>query len=402
LIASSIYRGFGIALLASLFIYLSYFDIYIYFINTLLGILALYLLLQEGRRVWFFSGIFIGIFWFWWITVSFKQYDMLWAIPIAMAVISLTYGLIFWLIAYISERLAKDYSIFLKALGILVLSYIHPFGFDWLKIEIIFTDSYIGVTKWQFGLVLLAIALSINRRNLLYLVVIILAYQPTTISTKTTDDIALIGTDTTVADKWNDSLHDEQFKRLFDSIDRAILEKKKIAVLPESVFPLYLNLEPKLLESLQQRAKEIAIVVGGLYWDGKTPRNSTYIFVDDNMTIANKVVLVPFGESNPLPDFLSDWINEVFYDGSVDYKASQSVVDYKIGKEIYRNAICFEATSEKLYEGSPKNMIVISNNGWFIPSTEPILQKLILKYYNKKYKTVIYHAINMSESYVIK
>jgi apolipoprotein N-acyltransferase len=112
-------------------------------------------------------------------------------------------------------------------------------------------------------------------------------------------------------------------------------------------------------------------------------------------------VLVPFGESNPLPDFLSDWVNKVFYDGAVDYKASKEVIDYKIDDNTYRNAICFEATSEKLYEGIPENMIVLSNNGWFTPSIEPTLQKLLLQYYSKKYGTTVYHAVNMSDSYII-
>ncbi len=157
---------------------------------------------------------------------------------------------------------------------------------------------------------------------------------------------------------------------------------------------------------MQKRAKHISIVTGGLYWDGKTPRNSSYIFTNNTITVANKVVLVPFGESNPLPDFLSDWVNKVFYDGAVDYKASTKMTDYTIDGTTYRNAICFEATSEKLYEkdkeaNRPEQMIVLSNNGWFMPSIEPTLQKLLLQYYSKKYGTTIYHAVNMSESYKI-
>jgi len=148
-------------------------------------------------------------------------------------------------------------------------------------------------------------------------------------------------------------------------------------------------------------------VVGALYWDGETPRNSTYIFSNGKITIANKVLLVPFGEANPLPDFLSDWVNRVFYDDAVDYKADSEVTDYSIDGITYRNAICFEATSEKLYEKDkngkqPKNMIVLSNNGWFYPSVESTLQKLLLQYYSKKYDTTIYHSVNMSESYVVK
>jgi apolipoprotein N-acyltransferase len=98
---------------------------------------------------------------------------------------------------------------------------------------------------------------------------------------------------------------------------------------------------------------------------------------------------------------LSDWVNEVFYDGSVDYKASKEIIDYQIDGISYRNAICFEATSEELYKKHPKNMIVITNNGWLTPSIEPTQQKILLQYYNKKYGTNIYHAVNMSDSYII-
>jgi apolipoprotein N-acyltransferase len=86
----------------------------------------------------------------------------------------------------------------------------------------------------------------------------------------------------------------------------------------------------------------------------------------------------------------------------VDYKADSNVTDYTIDGRKYRNAICFEATSERLYEGRPEHMIVLSNNGWFTPSIEPTLQKLLLQYYSRKYGTAIYHAVNMAESYIIR
>ena len=118
--------------------------------------------------------------------------------------------------------------------------------------------------------------------------------------------------------------------------------------------------------------------------------------------IADKVILVPFGESNPLPDWLSHWVNKIFYDGAIDYKASAAISDYTLDGETYRNAICYEACSEELYIGKPKQMIVLSNNGWFTPSIEPTQQRLLLQYYSRKYGTTIYHSINMSPSYVIQ
>ncbi len=453
-------RGFFIALLSSAFIYLDYWGLSHPILMTFFGLTSLYLLLQEEQKTWFFSGFFIGLFWFWWIIMSFKHYEMLWAIPIGLMVIAVTYGTLFWFIAYIAEKITSIianihvgwihppksiilsklkvgeptlHELIIKGTGLLVLSYIHPFGFDWLKPELMFVESYLGIEKWQFSIILIAISLSIWKRQFLYLFLVLLSYQSkqmvddidltayTNNNIKTVgsiasatyqpkvskqadlfDKIEIITTHTSVKDKWNKSLHPAQFNALFKAIDQAIDANKTLVILPESVFPIFLNHSQALIDKLQKRAKQISIVVGGLYWDGKTPRNSTYIFTKDHIQVANKVVLVPFGESNPLPDFLSDWVNEVFYDGAVDYKASKDVIDYKIDEDTYRNAICFEATSEKLYEGNPENMIVLSNNGWFTPSTEPTLQKLLLQYYSKKYGTTIYHAVNMSESYVIR
>jgi apolipoprotein N-acyltransferase len=403
-------RGFVIALLSSGFIYLNYWGFSYPLINTILGITTLYLLLQEREKIWFISGAFIGLFWFWWIALSLKHYGMLWAVPIEIIIIMLSYGILFWLIAWISQKITSFFAVFyalfpliLKALGLLILSYIHPFSFDWLKPELMFVESYVGIEKWQFAIILIAIVLSIWKKQFLYLLLILFAYQPhLSTSHKLDNDITLITTHTSVQDKWNEVLHPKHFENIFKHIDQAIRDKKTLIILPESVFPVFLNRSQKLIDRLQEKAQDISIVTGGLYWDGKTPRNSTYIFTDNKISVANKVVLVPFGESNPLPDFLSDWVNDVFYDGAVDYVASQKVIDYTIEGNGYRNAICFEATSEQLYEGNPKNMIVLSNNGWFTPSIEPTLQKLLLQYYSKKYGTTIYHSVNMSESYVIK
>ena len=403
-------KGFFIGLLSSGFIYLNHWGFSHPMLNTILGITALYLLLQEEKKVWFISGAFIGLFWFWWIALSLEHYGMVWAVPIEIAIIMLSYGVLFWLLAWISQKITALLQVsdtllplLLKASGLFVLSYIHPFSFDWLKPELMFVESYLGIEKWQYAIILSAIVLSIWKQQFLYLLFILFAYQihlPTPI--KPDDNITLVTTHTSVQDKWNETLHPKQFENLFKQIDQAIEEKKSLIILPESVFPIFLNRSEELISKLEEKAKQISIVTGGLYWDGKTPRNSTYIFTDNKTSVANKVVLVPFGESNPLPNFLSDWVNNIFYDGAVDYVASPNVVDYKIDEKIYRNAICFEATSEKLYEGEPKNMIVLSNNGWFSPSIEPTLQKLLLQYYSKKYGTTIYHSVNMSESYVVK
>ena len=409
---NKITTGFFIAFLTAGAIYLDWFGLINYFINTILGLLALYLLLLSDKKIWVWTGFWIGILWFWWMGVSFKNYDMLWASPFPILGMGLIYMGIFFIAAKIIEiisTLIKNHTLIFtlltKSTLLLLLSYVHPFGFDWFKPELIFTNSYLGVEKWQFALILLSMVLTIYKKQLIYLFIILTAYPFSNHfkASKTVNDTILIhGTHTNVQDKWNDALKSKHIDEVFISIREAISLKKKVIVFPESIFALFLNKQPKLMEALQNYSHDITIVLGGLYWENNIPRNSTYIFQKGKYQIANKVKLVPFGEENPLPDFMGEIINELFFDGAPDYVASANFTDYEIDNILYRNAICFEATSEKLYEGKPENMIVLTNNGWLTPSIEPILQKILLQYYSKKYGTTIYHAVNMSASYIVQ
>jgi apolipoprotein N-acyltransferase len=403
-----ILKGLSIAILLSSFIYFSYINIENKFINTVFGLLGLYLIINNKNRVWFWSGFFIALLWFWWILLSFRFYDMAWAIPIGTLMVALVYGFLFWFFAFLSSKLSKTLNIpisIFHALFILCFSYIHPFEFDWFKPELVFVDSFIGITKWQFAIVLSAIVLSKISNKLIFLWLIVFAYSGWIIKQEKPElqNIKIITTNISVDDKWQETHQDSMFKIFFKQIDKAITQKKKIVVFPESVFPLFLNLKPELLSQLQEKAKKIDMVIGALYWDKHIPRNSTYVFSNNKIMVINKAILVPFGEANPLPQWLGKYINKIFFkEGVIDYVASNNITDYKLENKRIRNAICYEATSEKLYRDGPKHMIAISNNGWFLPSTEPTLQKLLLKYYSKKYGTTIYHSINMSPSYIVR
>jgi len=403
--------GFFIAFLSATFLYLDWLGVVNYLLNTILGILTFYLLIKSCKKTWFWFGFFMAALWFWWISMSFANYGFAWAIPLGVLVVSTVFGFTFLFFASLSDWIsnkffpAKNYlPLVLKAISLLVFSYIHPLGFDWYKPELLFTNSFIGIEKWQFSLVLLAIVLTLYKKQLLFMLIIITAY-PYASHFQTieplTQNIELSNFQINVIDKWKPELQQKHIAMIFNKIDKAIVEKKSLIILPESIFALFLNRQPILLEALLKRSHTINIVLGSLYIDNDTPRNSTYIFKDGNYTVANKIVLVPFGEANPLPSFMSSWINNLFFDGAPDYVAAKAPTDYEIEGKIYRNAICYEACSEPLYESQPKRMIVISNNGWVSPSLEPTQQKILLQYYSKKYGTTIYHSTNMSDSYII-
>ena len=132
--------------------------------------------------------------------------------------------------------------------------------------------------------------------------------------------------------------------------------------------------------------------------------NASYHFSKREIQIAKKVVLVPFGEEIPLPKFFVDLINKVFYDGAQDYSKAAAPTDFIIKGEKIRNAICYEATTDKIFENleDTKYMIAISNNAWFTPSIEPTLQHLLLKFYSRKYKVTIFHVANGSPNRIYR
>jgi apolipoprotein N-acyltransferase len=163
-----------------------------------------------------------------------------------------------------------------------------------------------------------------------------------------------------------------------------------------------LNQNKKLLSLLKEKSKYISIIAGSLYQKNNIYHNSTYFFDDQQMQIAHKVVLIPFGEAVPLPEKLRHFINDIFYNGAKDYDSAEVATDFVIKGITFRNAICYEATTDKIFQDMKgKYMIAISNNAWFTPSIQPVLQKLLLKYYALKYDVKIFSVSNMSDNSVI-
>ncbi len=395
-----IIKAFVIALCLSAFIYLSYFNLSILILNSLFAALGFYLLLGENRVVWFWSGFFTGLLWFYWISFSFVYYNLAFLIPLIIIGVAACYGFLFWVIARITT------FTYLQAILLTGISFIDPFGFNWFKLELLFIDSYMVPTWWALALFLVAIATLKTLPKWSKSVALIpllgsLSYVTPHVEAPQID-VALPQIHIPQSERWDAKYQQDAIDLNFELIDQAIAQGKELIVLPESAFPLYLNKAPRLIEHLKEYSKHISIVTGALtYEEDKGFFNSSYFFHNGKMQIAHKIILVPFGEEVPFPSFIVEIINKLFFDGAKDYQKAKAPQDFELKGMAFRSAICFEATKDELYEGHPKQMIAISNNAWFSPSIEQTLQHLLLRYYARKYNTVIYHSANSGKSGVI-
>jgi apolipoprotein N-acyltransferase len=384
--------GFFSALFASAFIYFHHFGFELPWLQALLGVIALYSWLTLPPRSMFWSGFFTAIFWFYWIGLSFRYYDLSWMIPLVVLGIALVYGIIFRLIATLPHLI-------LRAIAIGLIEYLHPFGFDWFRPALMFTDSILGDHLWQLWIILATLTLFIfikhkTRYALLLLILIALRPPVTTIDDPIKQKIQLVQTHIDQDKKWDPRYRQAIIELNLQAIKQAIQNHKQAIILPESTFPLFLNHDIELLQTLFDLSYDITIITGALYAKNHDAYNSTYLFQKGELHVMHKVVLVPFGEEVPLPRWISGWINTLFFDGASDYRTATHPSDFKMLGHTWRNAICYEATSDKLFEGEPRYMVAISNNQWFTPSIEPTLQHLLLQLQSNRHRTIIYHATN--------
>lgn len=388
-----IIKGFITAILLSAFIYLSYFEIENKILNTILGLFAIYFLLIIPKKALLITGFLTGILWCWWMAVSLQYYDLVYLTPVLLIGIGLVYAIIFYLFA-LYDRLT------FRILAVFAFTFFAPFGFNWMKFELIFIDSFISTNKESFVLILFAVYLAVKlpRFKILCLVPILftLNFEKGQFIQNPNAQIYMPQMNVAQNLRWDKSYQKTLNEQNFDEITKAIELKKDLVVLPETAFTLVLNKNAEILERLTDLSNEIDIITGALYVENNQIFNASYHFTKGEMQVAKKVVLVPFGEEIPLPKFFVDLINKVFYNGAEDFAKASSPTDFEIKGEKIRNAICYEATTDKIFEnlGDTKYMIAISNNAWFTPSIEPTLQDLLLKYYSKKYNITIFHVVN--------
>jgi len=396
-----IFLGLFSAILFSASLYLEYFSYINIYLNSFLSLASIALILSSSRKALFFTGFFIGILWFYWLSFSFVYYDLSYLIPLVILGLALVYALIFFCLGLID-------SVYTKAVLFFALSYFQPFNFNWLQPEILFVNSIFSIQKEAFALLVLSILVLLAFKKyykLLFVLPLIFALDTNSLQTKDLELKVFMPEISIPQDKKWEREHINSIIDLNNRlIKNAIEHGYDLIILPETAYPLLLNKNKEILAFLLEQSSKIDIVLGSLNKVGKQYYNSSYHFSKKKMQIANKVVLVPFGEAVPLPELFRNYINDIFYEGAEDFIQASNASNFSIKGHVFRNAICYEATTDVIFKDlkDARHMIVISNSAWFTPSIQPILQKQLLRYYAKKYNVSIYHSVNGSENYIIK
>lgn len=387
-----------IALLFSAFIYWEHFSLTSKALNTLSGVLALYALLHAPKRVVLISGFWIGWLWCYWIGFSFQYYGLGWATWLVALGFGFVYALYYGTMALTTNAL-------LRALILFGLTFVWPMDFNWMQPELIFVESYLGLTKWQFALILFSLALSgyVSGFKKLFPLLLLLGAVQTSYTPPPIPDlkIKLVSTDISQDFKWQSEQLPQTIQDNFSAIDQAIAQGYDLIVLPESAFPLYMNEHNEIAQALSERSLHIAILTGTLHKEDGLNYNVSYLFDQGNITVAKKTILVPFGEYIPLPSFLKGWVDRHIFGGGSDFVTADKPTDFTIKGVTFRNAVCYEATRAELYTPDVRYMIAVSNNGWFKPSIEPTVQNLLIRFYSRKNHTVVFHAANGGGSGIV-
>ena len=392
-------KGFFYSILISNFLIFAFFqNFWLEFLSPFIAIYGLLRLLNSNREIFFWTGFFIGILWFYWVSFSLIYFGFAYAIPLEILFFGFAYGIFFRICGHFK-------NLILRSVLLIGLAFFHPFSFNWLNLELIlmpgiFEPDLRGISAVFAGIC--AFYYFKKFKILWIFVCLIFALQ---ISQKNANflpfEISLVTTEISQDEIWNKNNAILNVRENLRLIDEMIFKNKKVIVFPESAFAFYLNNENYLSEILKKKSEQITIIAGAEAYENGKIYNSAYVFNGGEMKRYDKFILVPFGEEIPFPDFAVNFINELFFDGGPDFAKAKKISTYRLFDQNITSAICYEATRPEIYQNNPKFVIAISNNAWFIPSTEPFLQKTLIKYYATKSGATVYHAANFSNSEII-
>ncbi len=407
--------------------------------NSYIGVSLLYpfsitifLFMPRTYRFWF--GFFVGIFGFYWMTLSFRFQDLGMVIPFGILAVGIIYGILLWVLCYFQNLIWR--------LFVLVLLFvIHPLDFNWLNLAYLSAYSVFAASLLSMLCIGFACCFIITKHIVRLFVpcLFLLAFDYNTTIQIPQLHAKIIETQYPQDIRWLPENQTKIIHNNLQAINQAIQDGYPLVILPETSFPLLLNTENTLYQTLLALSHKITIVAGAMRLQQATlyPQNimqlspitldtlthnatthspessyintpnmqigyynTIYIFAKGHSLIADKNALVPFGETLPFNAFLSP-IFEQFFGEKFGFNQGNGIVTFVTQGFHIAIANCYEGTMALPYKTGAKYVLMLSNNAWFEPSTQHFMQQMIAKYYARSYQAFVYHATNYTPKAII-
>jgi apolipoprotein N-acyltransferase len=171
-------------------------------------------------------------------------------------------------------------------------------------------------------------------------------------------------------DKWLPEKRDEIRQTVISLTKQALKNDSSIIVLPESVFPFFIQADNNTFNTINKFSYEKDILLGNIrYNDNLDYFNSAFLFSRGNFEYYDKIHLVPFGEYFPVK-LITAPISKYFFGDAKDFSSGKSLKIFNSKGVKILPLICYEsAFYEILFDAfkndSPEIIAVLSNDSWF-------------------------------------
>ncbi len=399
----------------------------IYIITSLFYPLSIAIFLFMPIKYRFQFGFFVGIFGFYWMTLSFRFQDLDIFIPFAIIGVGIIYGIFLWFILFFQ-------NIIYRIIMLSLLFVLYPLEFNWFNVAYLSSYSVFSSSLISMFLISLSILIALLQNKVKYisLILILFAFDYNFTIQIPQLNANIVETNYSQSDKWQETNKHNIIIKNFNTIQDSI-NNYQMVILPETSFPFVLNREQIIFEKLLDLSNNIIIFAGSIRYQPHTTNeisikhkdfieldrinqtqaiqnynsstqegyyNTIFVFVNGQVIAADKVSLVPFGEILPYDSIFLPILKSVFNE-SFGFNKGNYITTLKFHDIKIAIANCYEGTLDLPYKTGAKYIIMMSNNAWFYPSTQAFMQKMIVKYYARSYNAFVYHSTNHTKKAII-
>ncbi len=172
-------------------------------------------------------------------------------------------------------------------------------------------------------------------------------------------------------EKWDYKFKNKIINRVNIFLEDAVFSDTDFIIMPEAVYPVFLEREKYLLSYLKNLSKSKPIILGSLKKSNNKNYNSVYYIYDNKIIDSyDKKHLVPFGEYMPMGKLLAP-VSRYFFGESADFSSGDKTVIFNYDDKKLRIAplICYESiytdiVLSAVYKGA-NILTVVTNDSWF-------------------------------------